>query len=59
MKFKKLLEKFKDYKILYCNLKCGILIIQKGSKIITLEYNIIKENKKYLDSEIYVKNAII
>ena len=59
MKFKKLLEKFKDYKILYCNLKGGILIIQKGSKIITLEYNIIKESKKYLDNEIYVKNAII
>ena len=59
MQFKKLLEKFKDYKILYCNLKGGILIIQKGSKIITLEYNIIKESKKYQDSEIYVKNAMI
>ena len=59
MQFKKLLEKFKDYKILYCNLNVGILIIQKGSQIITLEYNIIRECKKYIDSEIYVKNAII
>lgn len=59
MKFKKLLEKFKDYKILYCNLTAGIIIINRDDKIITIEYNIIKENKKYIDSEIYVKNAII